>query len=472
MAAPSAPWRPRCPRAAARSTATGLLVLPGGVDVHTHLDVEVGGVRTADDFESGTAAAACGGVTTICDYAWQAPWADPHRGHRGLEGQGGGAGARRLRLPRHRLRRERPDPRRDPAAGRPRVPEPQGVHDQRVPDPRRGAPAAVRGRPRRSASSSTCTPRTATCSITARRDHARRRAARPPLLRGEPARPWPRRRPPRRAIDYAELIGRRDLHRAPVLPPTRWRRCARPARRGLRVWAETRPIYLALTDERYRWAGRRRPRSWARRRCAPPDDQAALWEGLRIGRHPGHRQRQHLVDAWSRRRQARRTSPGCPYGVPGLETEMRVIYSEGVSHGAHLAPDLRGRVRHQPGPHLRAVSAEGHDRGGQRRRPGAVRSGADRGASTSGRLHSRAGYDPFHGFQLRGAAGADPLARRGRSRATGQLASEAGRGPPPAAPPEQDGRLSAPDHCSARVVARNGGRVMRHMRRTQFWRGW
>src|SRR5205823_3809502 len=52
--------------------ASGLLVLPGGVDVHTHLDAEVGGVRTADDFESGTAAAACGGITTICDYAWQA----------------------------------------------------------------------------------------------------------------------------------------------------------------------------------------------------------------------------------------------------------------------------------------------------------------------------------------------------------------------------------------------------------------
>src|ERR1700730_16336797 len=54
----------------AEIAAAGLLVLPGGVDVHTHLDAEVGGVRTVDDFESGTAAAACGGVTTICDYAW------------------------------------------------------------------------------------------------------------------------------------------------------------------------------------------------------------------------------------------------------------------------------------------------------------------------------------------------------------------------------------------------------------------
>jgi dihydropyrimidinase len=51
--------------------ATALLGLPGGVDVHTHLDADVGGLRSVDDFESGTAAAACGGVTTICDYAWQ-----------------------------------------------------------------------------------------------------------------------------------------------------------------------------------------------------------------------------------------------------------------------------------------------------------------------------------------------------------------------------------------------------------------
>src|SRR5262249_21713782 len=53
--------------------AHGLRVLPGGVDVHTHLDAPVGNMTAVDDFESGTAAAACGGVTTICDYAWQAP---------------------------------------------------------------------------------------------------------------------------------------------------------------------------------------------------------------------------------------------------------------------------------------------------------------------------------------------------------------------------------------------------------------
>src|SRR5690242_14709847 len=63
---------PALPAGRREIDAAGLLVLPGGVDVHTHLDADVGGLRSVDDFESGTAAAACGGVTTICDYAWQA----------------------------------------------------------------------------------------------------------------------------------------------------------------------------------------------------------------------------------------------------------------------------------------------------------------------------------------------------------------------------------------------------------------
>jgi dihydropyrimidinase len=55
--------------------ASGLLVLPGLVDAHTHLDAQFqqNGPRTADDFESGTIAAACGGVTTVIDYARQYP---------------------------------------------------------------------------------------------------------------------------------------------------------------------------------------------------------------------------------------------------------------------------------------------------------------------------------------------------------------------------------------------------------------
>ena len=48
--------------------ATGRYVIPGGVDVHVHLDLPVGSTVTADDFASGTRMAACGGVTTIVDF--------------------------------------------------------------------------------------------------------------------------------------------------------------------------------------------------------------------------------------------------------------------------------------------------------------------------------------------------------------------------------------------------------------------
>ncbi len=51
--------------------ASGKLVLPGGIDVHTHLDMPFGGTTSADDFESGTIAAAFGGTTSIVDFAIQ-----------------------------------------------------------------------------------------------------------------------------------------------------------------------------------------------------------------------------------------------------------------------------------------------------------------------------------------------------------------------------------------------------------------
>jgi len=51
--------------------ATGKLVFPGGIDPHTHLDMPFGGTTSADDFESGTIAAAFGGTTTIIDFAIQ-----------------------------------------------------------------------------------------------------------------------------------------------------------------------------------------------------------------------------------------------------------------------------------------------------------------------------------------------------------------------------------------------------------------
>jgi dihydropyrimidinase len=49
--------------------ATGRYVMPGGIDVHTHMELPFGGTFSSDDFATGTAAAAWGGTTTIVDFA-------------------------------------------------------------------------------------------------------------------------------------------------------------------------------------------------------------------------------------------------------------------------------------------------------------------------------------------------------------------------------------------------------------------
>ncbi|XP_075987088.1 collapsin Response Mediator Protein isoform X2 [Anticarsia gemmatalis] len=48
--------------------ATGKLVMPGGIDPHTHLELEMMGAKTADDFYKGTRAAVAGGTTTVIDF--------------------------------------------------------------------------------------------------------------------------------------------------------------------------------------------------------------------------------------------------------------------------------------------------------------------------------------------------------------------------------------------------------------------
>lgn len=53
--------------------AEGLLVLPGGIDPHVHLEMPVGVTRSSDDWFSGTMAAACGGTTTIIDFVESQP---------------------------------------------------------------------------------------------------------------------------------------------------------------------------------------------------------------------------------------------------------------------------------------------------------------------------------------------------------------------------------------------------------------
>ena len=63
---------PQLPRQADRIIDTaGLFLLPGGIDVHTHLDMPLDSIRSSDDFYTGHVAAACGGTTTHLDFVIQ-----------------------------------------------------------------------------------------------------------------------------------------------------------------------------------------------------------------------------------------------------------------------------------------------------------------------------------------------------------------------------------------------------------------
>jgi dihydropyrimidinase len=63
--------------------ATGMYVVPGGVDAHTHMEMPFGGTTAADTFETGTRAAAWGGTTTIIDFAIQSAAASREDGRAG-----------------------------------------------------------------------------------------------------------------------------------------------------------------------------------------------------------------------------------------------------------------------------------------------------------------------------------------------------------------------------------------------------
>ena len=317
--------------------AAGRTVLPGGVDGHCHLDQPLPApMRLADDFESGTRSAACGGTTTVIPFAAQekggslaAAVDDYHRR---------AAGKACIDYAFHLIVS-------DPTARVLREELPQLVRagctsikvymtydilklsDRQLLDVlevarREGAMVMVHAE--NTDGIAWLTERLVASGRTAPKYHA---ASRPAPLEREAT---------HRAITFSELLDVPILivhvSGAEALEQIRWAQG-----RGLNIYAETCPQYLLLTAEQLGAEGYH----GAKYVCSPPPRDAAnrarLWEGLAAGAF-------HIVssdhspfnydDPHGKRLGGREVPfPEIPNGIPGIETRLPLLFSEGVVKG-------------------------------------------------------------------------------------------------------------------------------------------
>ncbi len=167
--------------------------------------------------------------------------------------------------------------------------------------------------------------------------------------------------------------------------------------RGRVVLAETRPIYLYLTEERFLEPNGAKYVGYPPLRSAEHRD--ALWSALADGTIDVVAT-DHCSWTLERKVSASRFTRMVP-GMSNLETLVPMLYSEGVAKGRISISrwvDLTATNRRE---NLRHVPAQGRHRRRRRRRPGRLRS--DRKVTINSReMHSRADYDPFEGFEVTG----------------------------------------------------------------------
>jgi dihydropyrimidinase len=322
--------------AAREIDASGLLVLPGGIDSHVHIAQPSGpGIVMADGFASATAAAAAGGNTCVMPFALQQRGTSLRRcveEYRGLA-----EGECHIDVAFHLIVT-------DP------TPEVLGqelpallkaghtsfkvfmTYDDLVLNDRQLLDVFDVARRERALVMVHCEGYDAIKFMTERLERAGETApyghalSRPEIVEREAA---------HRAISHAELVD------VPIMivhvsgreatEQIRWAQA-----RGLKVYAETCPQYLTLTAEDLRGLNM----EGAKYVCSPPprdrDSQEAVWAGLRQGVF-------HTVssdhcpfrydDTGKLTPKGRTSFRWVPNGIPGIETRLPILFSEGVSKG-------------------------------------------------------------------------------------------------------------------------------------------
>ncbi|MGL4323386.1 MAG: dihydropyrimidinase [Beijerinckiaceae bacterium] len=387
--------------------ATGLLVLPGGIDSHVHLDQPSGeAITMADGFESGTRAAAAGGTTTVIPFALQikgtslrACVSDYHQKAQGNAHVDYGFHLIVSDPTPTVLNQELPALFADGCTSF----KVFMTYDDLVLSDRqllevfavaKREKALVMVHAEGYDNIRFLTEQLERAGNTAPYFHA---VSRPEVVEREAT---------HRAISHAELIdvplmvvhvsGREAMEQI------RWAR-----QRGLKIYAETCPQYITLTADDLK--GLNMDITGSKYVCSPPprdtQSQSAIWEGLRDGifqtfssDHCPFR----YDDVQGKLNPKGRTSfRWVPNGIPGIETRMPILWSEGVAKGRISANEFV------------ALTATNHAKlYGLYPRKGTIAVGADadivlwdanrKETIRQSNLHHGSDYTPWEGFSVTG----------------------------------------------------------------------
>ena len=382
--------------------AAGKYVLPGAVDIHTHMDLDVGIARAIDDFYTGTAAAACGGTTTIVDHMafgpkGCSPWHQVKEYHRLADGNAavdyGFHGVLQ------HVNGEALD-------GMAQIAAEEGItsfkvymtYDFRLDDLELMKILERAGREHILIASH--------CENHGIVTYYRERF----VQEGKTQARWhPVSRPPEaeaeavsRLLYLAQAAGEAPVYIVHLstrrgLEEFRKAKAAGQAHIG----AETCPQYLLLDEKLYD-----DPQEGLKAIMAPPlrrrEDRDALWQAL-AGNELDTVATDHCPFTFAKQKQqGAQDFTKCPSGAPGVEERLILLYSEGVRKGRITLPQL---VKYACTNPARVA--------GLYPRKGAIEAGADADlvildpekewTLTEGKMHSAVDYTCYEGMQIRGA---------------------------------------------------------------------
>ncbi len=377
-------------------------VLPGAVDIHTHMDLDVGIARAIDDFYTGTAAAACGGTTTIVDHMAFgpkdcSPWHQVKEYHRLADGNAV------VDYGFHGVLQSADSAALDDMA---EIARTEGItsfkvymtYDGRLDDLELMRVLERAGK-----------EHILICAHC--ENHGIVTFFREKFVReGKTETRWhPVSRP---AEAEAEAVSRllalaRAAGEAPVyIVHLSSRRGLEEFRRAKKagqahIGAETCPQYLLLDEKLYD-----DPQEGLKAIMAPPlrrqEDRDALWQALAADELDTVATDHCPFTFAKQKQQGARDFTKCPSGAPGVEERLILLYSEGVGKGRITLPQL---VKYACTNPARVA--------GLYPRKGTIEAGADADlvilnpakewTMTKGRLHGNADYTCYEGMKIRGA---------------------------------------------------------------------